>query len=100
MIHAPQQRLAIASAFAAARLRLWNGHPGTKGDRFICHALFGPDTSNQQAVDVVMERLGGHYTLEDWISSKLGVPSDARTPQDVQGFRLRWLDSLIKEFSA
>ena len=47
-----------------------------------------------------MERLGGHYTLEDWISSKLGVPSDARTPQDVQGFRLRWLDSLIKEFSA
>ena len=100
MTYTPQQRLAIASAFAAARLRMWDGHPSTTGEQFICLALGVSNTANLRAVEVVMKRLGGHYTIENYIKDVVGVTSDACTTQDVQGFRIRWLDSLIQEFTA
>jgi len=84
---------------------------------FICVALDracyrGEITERQasNAIALVRERLGGHYTLNNWVCEnipgfrEIQEEAHARDEYDhethdmVQEFRVRWLDALIEEF--
>jgi len=84
---------------------------------FICVALDracyrGEITERQasNAIALVRERLGSHYTLNNWVCENIPgfreIQEEAQARGDhqtylnmVQEFRVRWLDALIKEFS-
>ena len=76
-------------------------------EQFICHALLRVKRSRRElfaaailAEKMIMERLNGQYTAENWLARKIGWYEIDKAPVDaVQQWRHRWLDSMIKEFS-
>lgn len=64
---------------------------------FICVTM----RRDHPARELVMQRLGGAYTLEDWLTKVCGVTDDEleANPDKVRATRIAWLESLIKEFS-
>ena len=107
----------IAAQFRRAKGVLWDGVgviPRMK-HKFICHALTGgprcDDTYEMAsqaayaAKAIVMGRLRGYYTLEEWLQGR-GVQAcdlyangvDSR--KKIMRTRVRWLNSLIAEFEA
>lgn len=49
---------------------------------------------------VLLDRLEGEFDVKSWLLNKAKVPEDQLTDQNVQAYRLRWIDELIREFSA
>lgn len=76
-------------------------------EEFICLAIgkaghVGGYSKDDRAlaVNIIMSRLGEHYTAEDWLEDKIGADAIKNAPKDsLQKWRHRWLDSLIVEFS-
>jgi hypothetical protein len=75
--------------------------------RYICHAIeyaakyHGMNLSygRERLLSTISERLQGHATLEFWLNRN-GVSVSDQTPALMQDYRHRWLQELIKEFSA
>ena len=100
------KNLKIAEAFKKAR-------QGISSDEydFICHALDGityrPSRKTcDEARRIIAERMGCRPdklcpTLESWVWGNImdGEYSRWPTPEEMKFYRLRWLDSLIAEFS-
>ena len=96
----------IAAKFRAAKKTL----PYHDNDRdkspFICDNLLdsgGP--AAREAKDIISERLGGCWSIEDWlvdngyIPERLAHQKYSKDTQDlIQAYRHRWLDALIAEF--
>lgn len=92
----------IAAAFKQARPLI-----ASEQERFICVALtfgrFHPlKSAGEAAEEIVMERIehgsGGYFTLDTWVTERV-LHGHQPSLKDMQAFRLRWLDSLIVEFS-
>ena len=98
-------RKEIAQALRAAKEHRCDGvSPFRLSDHhiYICSAIEHPyddghDWARCRAVDVVQDRLGGHYCIENYLRS-IGVPDKDMTSANIQTFRHRWLDALILEF--
>ena len=101
-------RANIAQAFKEAKEYLQQ-----RGRGFICITLLDI-AHGAEAKKVIEERLGGHSTLEEWVVANLpqkewagllkhdagGVYSGGKFGDDQMNlFRIRWLDSLVQEFS-
>lgn len=101
-------RANIAQAFKEAKEYLQQ-----RGRGFICITLSGIK-HGAEATKVIEERLGGHSTLEGWVVANLprkewaGVLKNSDAGVYRRGefgydqmnlFRIRWLDSLVQEFS-
>jgi hypothetical protein len=99
------ERQQIADAFAEVRRRFQ-----TQNEEFICNTLDDLRRSrcypgSTAASRVVKDRLGGEFTLNNWVRKNVTrrEEHDCRTrcySPIMRKYRLRWLDALIKEFSA
>lgn len=106
-----EQRRQIADVLENAKLRLWNGKgtfPRLPPTSYICLALAAVAARHpSKAQDacsaryVIMDRLQRYKcsTVSTYLRAHLQVPLDQWTPENIQEFRHRWIDELIKEFS-
>ena len=97
-------RKQIAKAFKAAKpyLKTYNTPVGVERTSFICFALEYSKTPCyvvDAAARVIMDRLHPNSTVYGWLLHQAKIPKHDLTPENVQAYRHRWLDSLIKEFS-
>ena len=77
-----------------------------KSERFICLAMGATGRMNMRwlAKNIITGRLAGTSTCEDWLEEHgfetVGfLTTDPQGKQWMREYRLRWLDSLIAEFS-
>lgn len=103
-----KQRASLAKAFKAAKSFLYKGPPYTSRDKtaHICFAIehachVGRLTVDESELSRAHIRLllGNNGTVSGWLRDHLDVQESERTSENVQQFRHRWLDALIKEFS-
>lgn len=101
------QRKAIARMLSAAKNYLWDGQ-GEKPHYMkvcICFASTAAWQGEQDnlghtlARRVISQRLGNEVLVEGWLRREAKVPKHLITPINVQPYRHRWVDALIKEFS-
>lgn len=101
------KRQLIAESLARAKDFLADSEPPLGKEKYICLAL---DAAKKQGVisrvgqeaaeAIIMERLGGAYTACTWLRDTVGEKSfNSASDIDIQAWRHRWVDSLIKEFS-
>ena len=84
----------------------WNGR-GNKGTyEFICHALESlhdlPGSEAAQAIITERFKIGVNDStavIYSWLRRVADVNLDLLTDDNVQAYKHRWLDSVIKEFS-
>lgn len=98
----------IGQAFKNAKSLLFDGHSGGE-EIFMCHAIrdgsadwLRPTAATIRALAIIEHRLHPYATVEEWVGVNIpGADKDARNipRKEIQAFRHRWLDSLIKEFS-
>ena len=68
---------------------------------FICHALDEAGGEDNPASEIIQERIAPHGTLNAWVvHNVLGGNWNLVGERDMQEYRHRWLDELIREFSA
>jgi hypothetical protein len=85
----------------------WNGKGKSGRFEFICHALdtlhLMPGAMGAKAVINDRFVLPTRYcapTIYSWLYDVAGVRSSQLTDDNVQAYKHRWLDSVIKEFSS
>ena len=100
-----ENRKKIHAQLVEAKTRLWDGNFPKNASKyiFICWAIQGDSKGHRPDVyplarKMVMERLNGAVSVGRYLSN-LGIPEKHHTSRNLQEFRHRWLDSLIKEFS-
>ena len=97
-----RDRRALAEAFKEARKRI-----ESRRCHYICYALKGALDERkidcwaaQSAGNLILDRLSPYNTVEGWLMGSAGVPVRfAQNAELSREYRLRWLDSLIEEFS-
>lgn len=105
-----KQRKEIASVFRAAKKYLWDGKScGTKPGTwdYICFAIDDtlkksskPYEAVANATYVIQARLTPRGCVESWLANEANVDNSLLRPANVQAYRHRWLNALIKEFSS
>jgi hypothetical protein len=95
----------IAAVFKEAKKYLSLNGSGSKYI-YICMAIneVAVKDSTQwvkyrRAKEIIDERLGGACTVVSWLQKNNLIKKDNVDYDQVQQYRHRWLDSLIKEFS-
>jgi len=70
-------------------------------NEYICHSLelSTPLAGAMAARNVIHTRLNGPGSVVTWLL-KQGIPAEDLTKDNVQAYRHRWLQELIREFSA
>lgn len=53
----------------------------------------------EAAVQIIQQRLRGNGTVEGWLMGHADVDMDDLTKENCREYRLRWVQSLIQEFS-
>ena len=99
-MYSANQKSLIKEALVSAKQRLWDGTGGLNAlrSRQICYAI-GKGTEGQTlAWQLINDRMGWKscYGLEWWLIIRGYGPC---TDENMQAYRHRWLDALIKEFS-
>lgn len=103
-----KKRMAIAKVFRDAIELLWDGESNLRAYQFtyICHAIKKSSTiypgqykrlltqSKIDALAIITDRLGVHYSLEAWLGEQGFVGSES----EYQTHRINWLRLLVKEF--
>ncbi len=100
----------IVTALKACRKFLWTGHgygPSNGRSEHICNAILSAMATNltiwnagETARGMIMERLGGSKTVVCWLDTRQIINGSDYDRGAVQQYRLRWVNALIKEFSA
>lgn len=100
-------RKKIHDAFVAAKPLLRESNNDLNKDRFICCAITEAvivrkitQIEASLAQKAIMDRIYPHNNIQHWLESNVGyheVKFAGLT--EVQKYRHRWLNSLIKEFS-
>jgi hypothetical protein len=117
MIYTNEQRQAIANVLKKVHSRMRRNPPWTApkfmNSRYICDNLAEVYHNNEDkhlAGQVINERLGHKFSVESWLvdaghiradfaqEARLGDHNSFETRQ-MHAYRLRWLKSLIAEFS-
>ena len=105
-----KQRKQVCSVLKLAVSELDDGigpHRRNNKATFICLAIHYTKYKNYDASlqikrlarSVINDRLGRHSAVCDWLRSVVGINKDLLTRQNLQEYRHRWLQELIKEFS-
>jgi hypothetical protein len=118
MKYTKKQRQAIADVFKKVHNKMrrnppWDGFK-YQNSRYICDNIgdvLGGHCREHAAYDVINERLGHKFSVEYWLmhegyisadfenAARFGYHNGFETTQ-MHKYRLRWLKSLIAEFSA
>lgn len=67
----------------------WAAYAGSQSEYFAASCLS----------DRIQRSLGSHNTAEEWLRCVHNVPVKQLTYENMREYRLRWLDTLIKEYS-
>lgn len=102
-----KRKLILSALKAAKPLVAKVAYPYGDKDQFICHALkraaregLCAKEASELAENMVMWRVGSHFTVECWLGANVPEYSKYDHASDaVQQYRHRWLKSLIEEFS-
>lgn len=106
-------RKQIAAAFKAAKELTavdaagclgdeWHGRGSTGRFEFICHALEKIALPGARAAkEIIRDRFHvcGTTSVYVWLMEAANIPAYLLTDDNVQAYKHRWLDSVIKEFS-
>lgn len=97
------ERKLIADTLRKAKKYLWDGvSPPYGKNAYICYAVSdtaGNDYKLYQLVTgLILNRLGNHAFVTGWLSAQ-GIPQEQLTKPNVQAYRKRWMNALIREFS-
>lgn len=92
----------LVAAFTAARKLI-----ASNQESFICHALENCGLHRairEDATKIIQDRLAGHSVASSWLhenvpGAKEYIWSQGQSWVIYHAYRLRWLDSLIAEFS-
>lgn len=104
----PWERQAIARLFNHSQKYLWDGRTKNRYGKYkhICGALWRaaqehstPWSIRSIAQRVILDRLGNHIYVEQWLRREASVKSKDLKKKRVQAWRLTWLKALEKEFS-
>lgn len=94
--------------FRTAKTYLWDGQGmyQPSSHDYICCAISdayymggASATAVAHATSVIRARLGSFTRVESWLVHVTKVDVSQLRPANVQAYRHRWLDALIKEFS-
>jgi len=95
-----------SKVFKAAKAQLWDGEGDwcrTDKEKFICIAIWGTpnirDGDKIKARRIVENLLGGHDTLEGWLSATHQIKAYNDRPK-IQQTRRAWLDHLINHYES
>lgn len=111
MSYTTEERKRIAACLRRGLDYLWDGeNPDDLQDdkeEFICYSLGASlEVNNADVIltrEMIMSRLDNDYcdTVEDWLKRRgyLDNLHGEEREKNVQAFRRRWMESLIKEFS-
>lgn len=111
-----RKRRQIGEVFKRAKTKVMPeiGFPETGQTRYICYAISssipaGATREDMEFADaaeaVITNRISPHAFLDEWVlknapgARELLNQDFAEFHRQMQGFRHRWLDALIKEFS-
>ena len=87
-------------ALEHAKRNLWNGKGPVKNkSRYICWSLPYDLPEIDMLRDIIESRLNGRKTVGAWLNLVMNIPAKQLTHENIQEYRLRWIDHLIKEFS-
>lgn len=103
-----------SQVFKQAKKYLWTGDLNDSFNKssYICHAIsdvgyiYGRHyhTPYERAKCFIQFSIAPHYDLEDWVRANVKgahkVLNKAGGAKQLQAYRQRWLDALIKEFEA
>ena len=103
-----------SQVFKQAKKYLWTGDLNDSFNKssYICHAIsdvgyiYGRHyhTPYERAKCFIQFSIAPHYDLEDWVRANVKgahkVLNKAGGTEQMQAYRHRWLDALIKEFEA
>ena len=110
-----------SEVFKQAKTRLWDGQANwIDGEMYICHAIDdvawgnGLYTSSgyhdrlsapyNRAKKIIQQRIHPHMSLEDWaldnVKGSWRTINKNDSCKQMQAYRHRWLDALIKEYKA
>jgi hypothetical protein len=104
-----QERKKVAQSFKAAKAHLArNSDELWTKQEFICLAMMDTSGARKEAGRIILDRLGKDHwysnrsidhTVESWLEKVAKVDRKLLTGDNLQEFRHRWVDALIKEFS-
>lgn len=109
----------VSEVFKQAKQYLWDGEVGcmrVEYSPYICHAIDAAadargippysrrDAPYRRAKAIIQQRIAPEYALGDWLCKKVKrsgkVINGRGGAQQMQAYRQRWLDALIKEFES
>lgn len=103
------KNLAIVRALTAAKKYLAMNNKEYCGNKFfyICYTINVAAANVRSdwfadfsiAKEHVVDMLGNHTTVEEYLRVELKIPSKLLTRKNIQEFRLRWINHMIEEFS-
>lgn len=100
-------RKQIAAAFTLAKRGLAKSHReimNEEGEEFICRALdhLWQTAAAEDAKHIIKTRFGlsNYGTIYAWLDDVAKIDPELLTNDNVQAYKHRWLDSVIKEFNA
>lgn len=76
----------------------WQGLGASGRHEFICHALDKVGTPGAKEAQGIIRDRFGLGTIYGWLRN-YGISTSLLTDDNVQAYKHRWLDSVIKEFS-
>ena len=110
-----------SEVFKQAKQYLWDGffdtHTRMDAQVYICHAIeevaftrgmYDVNTRRyapyKRAKIIIHQRIAPHYDLENWVRANVKgshkLLNKAGGAKQLQAYRHRWLDALIKEFES
>jgi len=107
----------VSKVFKQAKQYLWDGrYVGIRGEKYICYAIeeaarargirsrTPANAPYKRAKQIIGQRIAPHGVLYGWLTSRVKgayrVLNSSQATQQMQAYRHRWLDALIKEFEA
>lgn len=103
-----EERLEVGKAFKASKKYLYSGVGQLRRRQrtHICYAIeqayvFDPrlEDAGLTAKMIISSRLGKSATVTSWLNKQKEVNPADLIRKNIQAYRHRWLDVLIKEFS-
>lgn len=90
-----EQKDQCVRALRAARERIEHNN-----NHLVCYALEDSREDKEGLVrKEIHRRLGTHDFVNDWLYKEHGIPWALFTDENMRIYRLRWIDSLIEEYS-
>ena len=97
------KRRNIVSALKGCKKHLWDGKNDVPNgaEVYICYALIKSGRVASETVqEIIHARLDDQCTVWLWLNATFCNYSQTLVAEQVQAYRLRWVNSLIEEFSA